>query len=299
MTLIVDGDQDMPKGLAAKLKQSLYFPDKYPVIFVNNAKVACTTIKKSMWVSSSPETFLEASNPHNRVQGPFANSLRAALKQHGTFDNLCKFGLVRNPYSRFLSAYKDKIARSKRDLRVWKKLVARYGFAASSQPSMEDMLRCIRDDDPHQVDQHFALQTINLSIGLIRFDYLGQLEDFEETRLFLQDFGIEVSSHLRHSTGSVAIADLRSELSAECIALIEEIYASDFAEFGYSVAPDSVQPIAKVKLRDVDDRILITLVRMITARNPERYLRLEQALVNLGADVDADALRSELSLEQA
>lgn len=299
MTTIDDVDEELAVGLASRLRKSLYFPNDYPLIFVNNAKVACTTIKKSIWMSSSPSTFQETSSPHNRVEGPFANNLQVALRAHKSFENLCKFGLVRNPYLRFLYAYKDKIARSKRDQRVWRKLVARYGFAASSMPSMEELLRCIREDDSQQVDQHFGLQTINLSIGLIRFDYLGQLEDFEAIRLFLQDFGIEVSSHLKHGTCSGEITGLRSELSDAAIELIQEIYAADFVEFGYSLSPDSVKPIAKAKLRDVDDQILITLVRMVTARNLERFEMLEKTLADRGADFDIDALRREHGFAEA
>ena len=264
-----------------KIGQSLYFPKKYPILFVSNAKVACSTIKKSIWASSSPETLLANSNPHDRISGPFENNLHTAKENVESVANLTKFGISRNPYSRFLSAYRDKIDRPKPDPNVWRILSERYGFEKGSRPSMDHILECLLDDNPLQVDQHFALQKNNLSIGLIDYDFIGNLEKFNEIERFLGDFGIQINSYTKHSTGSGQVENFSEVLGRRTLDLIQRVYSEDFASFGYSLDPTYAAPVSSVAIDNVSESILENLIDLATTKNPNARATIEGKISNL------------------
>ncbi len=264
-----------------KIAQTLYFPKHYPLLFVSNAKVACTTIKKSIWISSSPETFQENSNPHDKVSGPFENNLYTVKKNVESVASLTKFGISRNPYTRFLSAYRDKIERPKRDAHVWKILCERYGFDKGSRPSMDYVLECVLDDNPLQVDQHFALQKNNLSLGLIDYDFIGNLENFDEIQRFLGDFGIGISSHLKHSTGSGKLEGVSDFLGQKTIDLIQKVYSEDFANFGYSLDPTKTAPVSSATIHSVNESILKNLIDLATTRDPNERASIQGKISEL------------------
>ena len=279
------------RNTTKKLKHTLYLSTEYPLLFVSNAEVACSTIKRSIWTSCSPETFTGDSNLHDRIKGLFRNNLVAARKVFATLPELTKFGLVRNPFARFLSAYNDKVLRQNRDARVWERIAGRYGFALDARPGKLELLEKIAADDPFYVDQHFSPQFVNLSIGLIDFDFIGQLEHMEEIEAFLQGFGITISSHRGHETGAADVASLHDELGADVIGLIQEVYARDFAEFGYSTSPETKTPIHKVGDHRADERVLSLVLSLITAKNPGAFDKVANRLRALRSDLDIDALR--------
>ena len=48
------------------------------LVYINNAKVACSSIKKAMWMSARPDTYADL--PHDRARAPFLPSLAAMLR---------------------------------------------------------------------------------------------------------------------------------------------------------------------------------------------------------------------------
>jgi hypothetical protein len=281
------------KNVAFKLKQSLYFPTSYPLVFVNNAIVACSSIKKSICVSSSPSNYYDATFPHDRYRGPFENNVYTAAKHYDDLRRLTKFGFVRNPYYRFISAYQDKIARPKPDPHVWKILSERYGFNITKRPSPEDVLKCIIADDEYVVDQHFAKQKVNLSIGIINFDYIGQLERPNIISNFFSHYNINLHSHQKHSTKASSIIDIEQDLGKNVVKLIQEFYEDDFHEFGYDFSPKNTHPLSEVVCGHVDDDIMKLVLKMITSKNLVEFKNFETDLLRLTDSIDTNQIKSE------
>lgn len=93
----------------------LYQP-KNNIAYLHNPKVACSTIKNSLLRG-------EVDNVHEQFLFPPYNN-----------SNVPIFSVVRNPYSRSVSAYLDKIGKDK-DFYVWFPFCRKYGLDRESNLS--------------------------------------------------------------------------------------------------------------------------------------------------------------------
>lgn len=266
--------------LRRKFNDTLFFPNHIPLLYVSNAKAACSTIKRSIWHATSPDTLEKTSNVHDRKEGPFVESPFAVRELTFPADRLAKFSVVRNPYSKFVSAYRNKIDKRNWANHAWVYISKRYGFPADACPSMETLLRCIADDDPYWVEAHFACQTVNLSVGLINLDFIGQMERMEDVETFLTAHDVPLMSDRKHATKAGAIEDFTTVLSRQEIDLIGEIYADDFATFHYSLDPRQTAPTAMIEPEPASEDLLKLLLGLSAARNGGD---LEAAITNVSA----------------
>lgn len=272
------------RKLKRKFIQTIYVPDDFPLLFVSNAKAACTTVKRSLWRASQPQTLTAQSNVHNRKDGPFADDTATALRHLEARPNTAKFSVVRNPYARVISAYRNKVLRNL-NTKAWKEMAARYGWPADRAVSLETLLRCIRDDDPYWVDPHFARQTVNLSFDLIDYDLICQLERVEDLEAFLERYGVALISHRAHQTKAGEISDYSTVLSDRELDLVAEIYAEDFAAFQYETDPRVTQPKGHVEPQPKDEVLLHVLMRLAAADSADTLLRANEALLALAPEL--------------
>ncbi len=227
----------MKKNSVSKiqLNQRLYAPTGTDLIYVSNAKSACSTIKKSLWTSLSPGSFSESSNPHDRQTGPFDSNIHIIRRDRDSLSSTIFFTAVRNPYERLVSAYIDKVLRPGRDFKVWELIASRYGLNIDSRPSLLHMLELVTSDDPCSVDQHFAPQWVNTMVDYIDYDFIGHVEDLSHMWCFLSDRGISEAEHRKHATkASDRVSDFIGDKER---ALIEGYYSRDFDLFGYDLDP--------------------------------------------------------------
>ncbi|MEM7597517.1 MAG: sulfotransferase family protein [Pseudomonadota bacterium] len=267
------------RKLKRKFVQTLYFPDGYPLLFVSNAKAACSTVKRSLWRAARPETLTAQSNVHNRKDGPFADDIATVVRMHlSALPRLAKFSVVRNPYARVISAYRNKVLRNL-NTKAWKEMAARYGLRPDEAVSLETLLTCLREDDPYWIDPHFAPQTVNLSLDLIDFDLICQLEKVEVLERFLGDHNVQMTSHRAHQTNAGQITDFATVLSPRELDLVAEIYADDFAAFHYAFDPAQTQPTAPVVPQPKDEALLQTLMSLAGAENGQDLHAAAQAMI--------------------
>lgn len=276
-----------------RLMRSLYLHSTQPLLYVSNAKVACSTFKKSIWQSTSPESFDKTSKPHDRIRGPFVPNLRQIAQNNmARLREASIFTVVRNPYSRFLSAYQDKILRDPRDPHVWKALQTRYGFKGSARPSIQKILHCLRADDPHFVDQHFSPQALNLSWGAIDYDFVGHLENMQPTADFLAGHGITIHSFTKHQTG--AENKVQEALAPADVTLIQQLFEEDFEIFGYDLDPGQLAPKAALTPPKVDRRLLKLIIELSQSKSRTTFNQCEEKLLALSDRHDTTLMRLEL-----
>ena len=191
---------------------------KHNLTFISNPKVACSTIKNSLLEGFDGDVHAEANKKFN-------------LPKDTEHDFFC---LTRNPYSRTLSCFKNKIGpnKEKNPNAVWHPFCDRFGFKRNIQPSLEDFLKALlEDDNPLTMDMHYRCQHINLHFLDIKPSFIGRIERFNEVESYLSSKSVKIMPRNRHRTG--AIDTYRDEINKNEAKLIEEFYNLDFEIYGY------------------------------------------------------------------
>lgn len=204
-------------------------------LYVATPKVACTAIKHSLQQAEVNDALVF--RHYGQEHFPHLSPLLAPLDSPGLYfealerDDWFRFTFVRNPFSRALSCYLDKIVNSDEERQ---RLLPELGLdPAAGIPSFKDFLERIADQADHQKDEHWAPQSWLTQPELMRYHFVGRLECFDEDfRRVCQKLGIaERMSTVRHSTN--AGEKISAFYGAEEIEIVQAIYARDFTYFGY------------------------------------------------------------------
>jgi hypothetical protein len=219
-------------SLAFGLKGYLdvWWTPELPIVYVNNPKSGCSTIKNSL-------KHAQAARYRNEGRTGFQHDTyphRAddCLTRHG-FADLKRGGprlvisCVRNPYARALSGYLDKACRG--DIGLYPE------FRGERPASFEAFLTALTKHPLRRIDPHFCPQWINLALRQVRYDAVFYLENVaaieKGVRYVVADF--EIKTSIPHAQG--ARDKLQAFYSRRAIDLVQRIYADDFARLGYSL----------------------------------------------------------------
>jgi hypothetical protein len=216
------------------VNRSIRYAPELGLIYLNNPKAGCSTIKFSLWMATDELTGAKTfdGNVHARRADPFPRDIFAleAADRDG-FANAFMFSIVRNPYSRILAAYLNKIPG---DPSVWETFHEALGLRPDLTRNefwFGEFLRLIEVAPPELLDGHFRPQTDNLLQPYARPGAIFCLEDMLPAQQFLSRFGVSIREHVPHATQS---GDRLSEFCDPAnIEIIRTIYAEDFL-FGYS-----------------------------------------------------------------
>ncbi|WP_367985497.1 sulfotransferase family 2 domain-containing protein [Spiribacter pallidus] len=178
--------------------------------------------------------------------------------------------MVRNPFSRALSAYHEKIVKTYRMLEgdpqvpLEKKgqrirRLRELNLPLDRKVSFEEFLEALKDMPLEMADQHFAPQSYLIGFGRIRYDFIGHLERYEQdmgrlssvlfgdSSLWREEVGRSENKNVLNYHGGGSIENIMEQYSARSVDLVREYYAGDFAAFGYSLdlaaAVDAPPPI--------------------------------------------------------
>ena len=143
-----------------------------------------------------------------------------------------KFVVVRDPYSRTLSAFLDKVQRRRPQARDPMRWFARAGVA---QPAFEDFCRYL-DDGGLLADNHWAPQTEGLVLPLDRFDVVARFETLERDlgAIHARLFGAPVAALPRRGPPGVgAEAALARHYTPRAAEIVSRLFREDFERLGY------------------------------------------------------------------
>ena len=123
------------------------------------------------------------------------------------FYNFFRFMVVRHPFERLLSAYRDKLEDLSRDLQArdgyyytmyGKHIVAEYRDKADSnltgiiEPTWKEFITYILNTPATKYDEHWMPIWMLCSPCIIRYDAVSKMETFsEDTQFILQQAGLE------------------------------------------------------------------------------------------------------------
>lgn len=226
--------------------RALHISPRAGAVYLNNAKVACTSIKRALQMAELYMTGRPVpENPHDRSISPL---LSGRGLQRPVIDYWLEtgyvFSIVRHPITRLKSAYLNKIVTGQKRGRFRERL----GFAAAgSVPAYEDFLRAILDREPGAHDPHWRPQHINLAVTDVAFDKIGHLETMSEDWSVIAQACDLVDPAPRE--GKRTEKAERPDLTAPD-GLMQDIatyFAADFAHFGY--VPETTHPVGPAQLR--------------------------------------------------
>lgn len=210
---------------------------RVPSIYIETPKVACTTIKRVLQAAElgpGRQGDLPA-KVHDRSTSPLGSpgqdpqAFLEALLDPDVFT----FTFVRNPFSRILSCWLDKMVTNGSERR---RMAPGLGLNPEEAPSLLGFLEAIAAQPAEKRDVHWTTQTHLISPQRIRYTYIGRFENFRPdfaricTHLGIEAFMGDLP-RTWHATD--ANTKVQSHIGDAEAALIRTIYEADFRNFGY------------------------------------------------------------------
>jgi len=239
------------------VEKSVWCIPQLGLIYFMNPKVACTTIKYSMWVAADQRAGVVTPriHVHGRGKGPFVkNLLQNPLFGTTEMRSMRCFSVVRNPFVRTLSAYLDKIAV---DTPVSKSLVKRFGIS-DQKLQFIDFLRVMEDVPDELMNHHYGPQYLNLLLPFSKPFFVGRLEEMGEVWRFLAESGISLVEP--KGNPKQAGRRLQDYYTEDAEAIVARKFADDFRLFGYSTKLTEVNILKEPQWRrDAPDLLMAWL----------------------------------------
>jgi hypothetical protein len=234
-----------------RLRYGSFVSPERRYMYLETPKAACTAIKR-MLVALEGTSFDPDALPYHRetrlgmlihqrklVGMPTLLHVAAASREEilsgagGWF----VFAVARNPYSRLVSVFENKIRLGEPGYRA---LEARYGDRGPFEDPKAAFAAFVRevigDRDRRESDEHFLSQARMLMPRLIPYARVFRLEEIAEMTMALEghiaNLGGTARIELQQENASAANS-WRDYYDAGSAGAVAAIYAEDFREFGY------------------------------------------------------------------
>ncbi len=179
--------------------------------------------------------------PHNRLNAtPFVKPFQLPpdlLETVLTSPEYRRFTVVRDPASRLLSGYIEKIGQGlKQSEPIVAELRATTGLELdASDVTLDQFLDVIAAQDSRDQDPHWRRQADHLGLGVVPYDAVIHLEELDDSWARIGELtstpGLQEQFFCRNSTG--ARNRMGDYYTPERLARVADIYARDYAEFDY------------------------------------------------------------------
>lgn len=187
------------------------------------------------WAKSSGEDPSPWDHYKKSDYGPFIYDMTA--QRH-----LFRFAVVRNPYSRLLSGYLDKVVKSGES----EEETAKTLKLPSYPRTFHEFAQMVHDTPDPNRDVHWTSQSYKLAHDFFQYEFIGHFEYLEDVKSRLAAeilFTLPRSESDRavHQTGSSSkVAQHYNDAIAE---LVYSTYRADFEAFGYSESLANLLPV--------------------------------------------------------
>ena len=257
------------------LDWAIHISPEHKFLYVDNPKVGSGTIKARLTQCVSPQTDQHTLAAHNRSLSPLLSPAHLSDDELETAlfsEQYRRFCFVRNPYTRILSAYLDKMSLKKiadslsqlpnlgggKKKNVNRRISARiHGRrqclnAVGKDPdiwwqniSFEDFLHWIENMDQYYCNPHWRSQSSNLLFKRIEYHFVGKFETFErDLEIILSElFGIRRSDYnLSYKSGYATEASNKGQryYTDKLCSRVCALYSDDFRELNYDIQPPFV-----------------------------------------------------------
>lgn len=243
--------------MAPTYKNFIYMEEQ-GFLFAYVPKVACTNWKSLLRYMAGAEDWLNNKRAHDKVNAGLryldpADAADMALLQDRS---LRKYAMVRDPYSRTLSAYLNKVesrlpvqpesegenhfCKVVRDIDHFRQ--EQLDTSLYPEITFEVFLLWLRDSTSwFRHDEHWAPQVALLRQPEVAFDILGRFENLSQDapRMLAAmgcDQGFPSQKDVKFAP-TKATDKLATYYTPVRQALVEELFAEDFAAFGFAAHP--------------------------------------------------------------
>lgn len=220
---------------------------RHHYVYIDNPKTGCSSLKSAL-------VQLEGSNQPNRLDhynwqvfhDPSVSPLLRLndLRYPTSLSKLTEEGyrfvtFVRNPYTRLLSCYRDKILGKKRQKLEIMQSLGLSDRSINTPISFAEFVTTVASQADRDMNPHWRVQSSQILYGIVDYSFIGRFEryneDFREcfNRLGIPKDDIPEARHLNRSkTGSSEHCD--QYFTKELQSMVYERYMQDFENFVYS-----------------------------------------------------------------
>lgn len=242
--LIRKAVQRMPTD---QLDYSIHISPGYRYVYMDNPKTGCSSLKSALIELETRDSQYELDvynwrNLHNRGVSPLLQlgDTRSPAPLSGLVRKGFRFiTFVRNPYSRLLSGYRDKMHKH---TRMKAEVLRLLGFPESDldRPiSFEDFVKAVVGQTDWQMNPHWRPQTAQVLYGILDYHFIGRFEHYDrDFAALFESLGIPpeqvpASRHMNRTKDGPG-EGCRSYYTEELRELVLNRYREDFLNFGYS-----------------------------------------------------------------
>jgi len=218
---------------------------KHKYLYIENAKSACTSIKYNLGKLEFSDARLGEEIPkkyldyvHTNVLGtPFVKPFQCGSE---FFDQVChdkeffRFTFVRNPFTRVLSGYLDKVLQRRFESQ---QIFAALRKEMSAEVTFNEFLDAIFIlNKGRALDKHWRSQYVQCGSGLLQLDFVGKVENFSRDFSLVLDRVASSPLDVERINVHATDAGKKIEKFYDTIAIqkVLELYEDDFRYFGYS-----------------------------------------------------------------
>lgn len=225
----------------ANVHVNISLRDRY--IWFKNPKVGSTTLGRVLLDAQKRMLpFLEA-RAHSGIESSlFTKPYQlppGMLNNLLTGESMVRFAFVRNPFTRLVSAYKDKIQNNRPPKAIILNLLGLDKDDLEQYVSFEDFVAVICDGEIERHDPHWSPQVYTTCAHWVSLDFVGKLEQFDDDFQALREFLPTNAIGEEYEPGTPHKTDANESWkdyfqSPELVKKVTSYYEQDFDTFKYS-----------------------------------------------------------------
>lgn len=224
------------KTLLRAVDRRICISDDPPFVYFRIPKAANTNVIATLFYAQHGhlDVSLRTVNAHKtsfrNASSLSADEVDSLLQSHTTFS------VVRNPYTRFLSGYLEKLAEKRGPGAGPRDKVVHWLDRDPKQPILIDEFLDYLEQGGRGKDPHWMLQSNLIPIGPERLDFIGRIESIgrDVPQILRKVFGRDIPFQTFNRNATSAGRRAPQMLTADHIARLKRIYAEDFERLGYS-----------------------------------------------------------------
>lgn len=224
--------------LRARFNDAIFVSLKRSYLFASNEKVANSTLRATLQSLECGARLPLHYKPFKRWTGPLLQPSDVPDFEVTLIDpSIRKFCVVRHPYTRLISCFRDKFEREPKGAGYRRKM-RELGLSATRTITFGEFLAAVAKQDQRAMNSHWRIQYFNVFMDMICYDEIIRYEELTErlprlvAELYPSADADTILSRHRHDQSSDDLVD--RYFTPDLKTLAQQIYRLDFESFGYT-----------------------------------------------------------------